>query len=634
VDYDEIERNLRDVKPETTHNLLNMLVVDKSQLIEDIVLFGIVLEKDIDVKALDDLTVLLLLAYHDFKQNDKSYTYTFITLIHTRTRCVNFLRNRSDVFVLLKPLSSTQFLMTIMNVYVPGYAAITTMKSTIIKNKKVKGKIMDYDEIKKRLGDVQPETTVDVMHLLGIKKAQVFEDTMLLLEVLFGEAKVEDGRLDLIALLLTAYDDYMCNTVLNSYTYIFVNLLRNTDACKDGFNLYGYTKPLVTRLNLSEFIKAVTGIYPVKDKFPYVYKSINPNRRVGKIITPDLEARIKDEEKQMLNDACVQTPCRHQDKVINIEEVTAPIIDDTIQGTSPLYPTIIYATDTRVIKLIHKKYMVVDVTSRTPVVNLCADKLPILFMERETTHSTMFRRINGIMVYKTDVYRNLRKFGITIPQTYIIYDVEVQIGSLKDIFKDRPVLVKPIHGANQEGVMVLTMEQIYNLTTVVHETEPAEFLEMMKSYGNVSGNAEDVHNSWLNDVILFQEVIEYVSEYRVLYFKDEAGSSMIIQQRFGYVGQDHEVKSKKIVDHIGHAKDDDAYITEEVLSKLREFGDASDLPWIGFDIYVMSDHSWGCFEYSPGFGIDYPMAEYIAIGNKITATMDRYVEGDLQHLMK
>ena len=141
-------------------------------------------------------------------------------------------------------------------------------------------------------------------------------------------------------------------------------------------------------------------------------------------------------------------------------------------------------------------------------------------------------------------------------------------------------------------------------------------------YGDIRDNYEkDILYRSVSNVnleFILQEIVEFTTEYRILYMYGVSESEYIIEQREGYQPHSKEKRTHKIILYEEFIQINNG---SEILVKTKELGNKLGYPAISLDIYYnanSANYKYGIFEYSTQFGIDYDKDILIKLSQQYT----------------
>jgi len=197
----------------------------------------------------------------------------------------------------------------------------------------------------------------------------------------------------------------------------------------------------------------------------------------------------------------------------------------------------------------------------------------------------------------------LKDFGISVPDYIHAITLSSAFPYMKDNVK---YMLKSFGQARSLGQHVITNDDLLPMLHYIND-DRNDYISFNKKYNiNTKTSINEYEKSVLfkslknNDVYL-SELIDFKKEYRVLYFLGTKYRDFLIEERSGYSVINNDERNHKVVDNKNFK-----HIPKEVLKKLKEFGDSTKFCMLSFDVYFKDDGSWGVFEYSTEFGVDYP----------------------------
>ena len=219
-------------------------------------------------------------------------------------------------------------------------------------------------------------------------------------------------------------------------------------------------------------------------------------------------------------------------------------------------------------------------------------------------------------------------FGITIPYTNMTCSYE-SLGLFGNVDIAKKYILKSHFSARGLGKYIGYIDTILNMARDVRNTDidKVEFntkyciSNMHVALGKqLEDEKYSVYTGLKEHTMYIQEYIpDVVAEYRMLYFKGMDKYQTIIEHRTGYQPGTKTKREHTIIDN-RRTKE----VPIEIISRLIEFGDSLDYPTLSFDIYIRENGSWGIFEFSNEYGIDYPLPILKKLRNMFTKAMVNY----------
>lgn len=227
---------------------------------------------------------------------------------------------------------------------------------------------------------------------------------------------------------------------------------------------------------------------------------------------------------------------------------------------------------------------------------------------------TAMPAINMYRKHEFEYLNDLQQAGITVPPYYYSYGSEII--STVDNFMDL-YMVKTFMQSRSMGKDIVTVDILEKMIECVEQRDSnyKEFNDIFAiDVGKTKTDNEDatLYNAIKHRVFYLSKIVEFHKEYRILYMKGIDPSEYIVEYREGYKPRDPIERLHKPIDDFDR---------EDILNKIKEFGDSSGSPALSFDVYIQDGGEWGCFEYSTQFGVDYPLAELVKIRKQFTEAM-------------
>ena len=206
----------------------------------------------------------------------------------------------------------------------------------------------------------------------------------------------------------------------------------------------------------------------------------------------------------------------------------------------------------------------------------------------------------------------LNRFGINTPKTYFSKYYGSYINILED---DVRYIIKPFGAANSGGKVIVDKKTLFDMSSKIYEDD--ELLEKFNINDKI-WDPEDrglLNSALKNDAYYIQEVVDFEVEYRVIYIKGMGLNDIVVEKRDNYLTEDakHYVVNTYSID-------------VNIRKTLKNFATKHNLLATGFDVYVNSDGSWGVFEFSPGYGLNYYYKEYVKLRNYFNNMLENEIE--------
>lgn len=215
---------------------------------------------------------------------------------------------------------------------------------------------------------------------------------------------------------------------------------------------------------------------------------------------------------------------------------------------------------------------------------------------------------------------SMMRYGLNIPP---FVHATTLSGMFPYLESDKKYLIKSMGAARSLGQMITSKDEIFTIIEFLASKEcDAESFNARFNIDTSTSRDEHEDNFLFNRInrgnVYISELIEFESEYRVLYFQGD-DEEPIIESRKGYSAGSKEKRLHEVVPL------DESRLTGSVFQKLKEFGDQHPSPMLSFDVYATVDGRWGLFEYCPQFGVIYP-GYYDIIGKKMTSAVLNAIE--------
>jgi len=251
---------------------------------------------------------------------------------------------------------------------------------------------------------------------------------------------------------------------------------------------------------------------------------------------------------------------------------------------------------------INSNYVVNSGISNMRINNIMSYKKVIPMLRVKDTDKIMMSKYHDIIDTPTTYFSNNFKTTVNMLENdkeYIVKVTEQARSIGKHVFKDKYEIMHYLNVINGETEIC-----------DIDDISSNKFYDVVNEYFNINVGriyTDDekylLHKQVIQNRVVVQEVVEFSHEFRILYFKGTESSEFVVENRIGYSPSSEEERKHEVVDLSDIIPEQTAKLIKE---KCKLFGDSLSYVMLSLDIYYNEkDDTFGMFEYSQQFGVDY-----------------------------